>query len=102
MMLLHVKLVELKSWKSNDRGRRRHARPGRAWIRNGRIGSERRRGGRGAYGTCVSSAAVAAGDVVIEILLCVIPFLARLTSDWVGESALVSLLAHMDFGDVRL
>lgn len=45
---------------------------------------------------------MAAGDVMVEILLCIVPFLARLIGDWVGESALVSLLTHVNFGDVRL
>jgi hypothetical protein len=102
MMLLHVKLVELKSWKINHSGRRRYARLRRAWICNGRIGIERCRGSRGAYGTCVASTAVAAGDVMVKILLCVVPFLARLAGDWVSESALVSLLAHVNFRDVCL
>jgi hypothetical protein len=101
-MLLHVNLVELKSRKINYGRRRRYACPRGAWIRHQRIGSERCRGGRGAYGTCVASAAVAAGDVIVEVLLCVVPFLTRLAGDGVGVNALVSLLAHMDFGDVRL
>lgn len=45
---------------------------------------------------------MAAGDVVVEILLCIVAFLARLAGGWVGEGTLVSLLAQVDFGDVRL
>lgn len=43
-----------------------------------------------------------AGDVIVEVLLCVVPFLTWLVGDGVGVNALVSLLAHVDFGDVRL
>jgi hypothetical protein len=45
---------------------------------------------------------VATGNMIVEILPCVVPLLARLAGNWVGESALVSFLAHVGFGDVGL